>query len=253
MKYFLILLFLLTNHIYSQSLKQAKPWMGIAIENSKEGVYIKNPIPDTPAFRAGFQEGDIVLKIDSEKIKDSKQLIDLIQSKGVGNRVEVTFQRKGKVQKIGLNLEARPDELELLKKNLIGKKIPDLKLSKVGNKSVFTNKDLKNKVTVIEFWATWCSACVSSHPRLSSFAKENKSINVLAVSSEKENVINRYLMNRNYSFKTLMDSQNALSKFFMVSAIPMTVVVDKKGIIQYATLGSGIYLEEALKFAENLK
>ena len=59
---------------------------------------------------------------------DSAQLIEVIQSKGVGNKVLVELERNSKNLKISLQLEARPDELELLRKKLSNTKIPPFQL-----------------------------------------------------------------------------------------------------------------------------
>jgi cytochrome c biogenesis protein CcmG, thiol:disulfide interchange protein DsbE len=239
--------------LMGESYKQAKPWMGIAIENKPNGVGVLGSIPGTPAERAGFLKGDLIKKIDSTQITDSTQLIDLIQSKGVGNQVLVELERNSKNIQISLQLEARPDELELLRKKLSNTKVPPFQLDQILTKGIYSNQDIASKVTVIEFWATWCPACVGSHPRLSKFAKDNPEIRVLAVSDEKRNEIEPYITKINPNFIPLRDSTKEFSKHFGVSAIPMILVIDKTGTVQHITLGGGSNLEDALKLALELK
>ena len=250
----LLLMFLIfSSNLLGESYRQAKPWMGIAIENKPNGVGVLDSIPGTPAERAGFLKGDLIKKIDSTQITDSAQLIEVIQSKGVGNKVLVELERNSKNLKISLQLEARPDELELLRKKLSNTKIPPFQLERILTKGMYTNQDIAAKITVIEFWATWCPACVGIHPRLSTFAKENPEIRVLAVSNEKRNVIEPYITKINPNFIPLRDSNIEFSKHFGVSAIPMILVIDGTGTIQHITLGSGSNMEEALKLAQELK
>jgi thiol-disulfide isomerase/thioredoxin len=239
--------------LLGESYKQAKPWMGIAIENKPNGVGVIDSIPGTPAERAGFLKGDLIKKIDSTPIIDSSQLIAFIQSKGVGNQVMVEVERNSKNLQISLQLEARPDELELLRKKLSYTKIPPFQLDRILTKGVYSNQDIESKITVIEFWATWCPACVGSHPRLSKFAKDNPEIRVLAISNENRNVIEPYIAKINPNFIPLRDSNKEFSKHFGVSAIPMILVIDSTGTIQHITLGSGSNMEEALKLALELK
>jgi thiol-disulfide isomerase/thioredoxin len=235
--------------LFSQSYQQAKPWMGVAIENKPEGVSVRDSIPGTPAEKAGFQKGDLIKKIDSTSILDSAGLISYIQSKGVGNQVTVELERNSKTLKLTLQLEARPDDLEVLRKKLVSTKLPIIPLESISPKSHPATFIPEQGVTVIEFWATWCPACVNSHTRLSDFAKENPKIRVLAVSNEKRDLLGAYFTKRKPHFEILRDGANELSKHFQVSAIPMTVVVDSSGIIQFVTLGAGSNLEEALQFA----
>ena len=249
---FCFILPLLNLPLFSQSFQQAKPWMGVAIEDREDGVGIRDSIPGTPAEKAGLRQGDVIKKIDSIQIKDSKQLISLIQAKGVGNEVVVEFERNSKLVSLTLKLESRPDDLEVIKKKSLGKNIPQFSLEKIQETGYFSNPDISNTVTVIEFWATWCPACVGSHKKLSAFAESNPSIKVLAVSNEKKDVIQKYENLIKPKFITLRDNTGDLVRFFSVSAIPMTVVLDRKGEIKFITLGSGSYLEEALNFAQEI-
>jgi len=244
----------LSNPAYGQEgFSQAKPWMGIVIETSaNSGVQIKDTVPNTPAAKAGLLANDIVKKIDGVPMADAKQLITYIQTKGVGNEVILDITRTGKSIKITLKLEAKPDDLELIRKSLIGKKTPEFSLDLVETSGIVTTKDLSDKVTVIEFWTTWCPACRDSHPRLSKFAEDRPGIIVLAVSDEEVPVLKAYADKVKPKFKIVRDKAREFSKKFMVSAIPMTVVIDKTGTISFATIGAGAYLEEAIAYALEL-
>jgi len=243
-----------TNPLYAQSFSQAKPWMGIVIETKiNDGVQIKDTVPETPAAKAGLMAEDIVKKIDGVPMTDAKQLISYIQAKGVGNEVIIDITRAGKDLKIALKLEAKPDDLELIRKSVVGKKIPAFTLDLIENPGSLTAKDLSNKVAVIEFWATWCPACRDSHARLSKFAADRPGIVVLAVSDEEVPELKAYAEKVKPKFTIVRDGSKDFSKQFMVSAIPMTVVVDKTGTITFATLGAGVYLEEAIAHALSLE
>ncbi len=245
--FFILNLFFITN-LYSQSLEQVKPWMGINIDKGSKGVLIKGAIPETPADKAGLKSGDEILSVDSTKVTNPKELINYIQSKGVGTEVKVNFIREKKSQSLSLKLEAKPDQTELVKKQLIGKKLPELKLQTLEEK-IFTNKDLKNKVTVIEFWATWCVPCRATHETLSKFAKDNPKINVLAISSEEIELIKSYSKKEKRSFTILRDSDSSIHSYFLVYSIPTTILIDKDGIVKEVSLGGGFYLDEVLKKA----
>ncbi len=252
---FLLNLITFTTTGYAQGFIQAKPWMGIIIETTKvnDGVQIKDTVPETPAAKAGLMSNDVVKKIDGVAMTDAKQLISYIQAKGVGNEVIIDLIRAGKDMKIILKLEAKPDDLALIRKSLIGKKVPEFVLDLVEKEGRLTSKDFENKVTVIEFWATWCPACRDSHPRLSKFAGDQPGINVIAVSDEDIPELKAYAEKLKPKFTIARDTSKEFSRQFMVSAIPMTVVVDKTRTIAFATLGTGIYLEEAIAHALSLE
>ena len=116
-------------------------------------------------------------------MKEPKELIGYIQSKGVGYEVIVEFERDRKPMKLAIKLEARPDEFAVVKKQLTGKPMPDFSLEGMNEKKTFTKKDIGSKVTIIEFWATWCGPCRASHERLSEFAEKNPYLQALSLST----------------------------------------------------------------------
>src|SRR5689334_2859962 len=110
----------------------AAPWIGIALEKGPTGVRVKSVLADTPGERAGIHEGDEVLSIDGAAVHTSRELIDLVAQKGVGTKIAVAIQRGDKKLDIQLALEARPDQIALLEKQLMNKPAPDFALDALG-------------------------------------------------------------------------------------------------------------------------
>src|SRR6185436_8830904 len=74
-------------------LGQARPWIGIEIEQGDRGVRIKAVREKTPAASAGLQAGDQVLTIDGKDVKAPGELIASVQEKGVGAKVALHVLR----------------------------------------------------------------------------------------------------------------------------------------------------------------
>ncbi len=188
-----ILLMLLSFATAAQ--QSVRPWIGVQIDVAKEGVIIQKALPGTPGFRAGFQSGDIITAVDGTKVASPKDLITLVSNKGVGNEVTIDYISNNKNKKTTLKLEAMPGITELANKKLLNNESPDFTakiLSKYDEKE-FTLSKHKNKVKILEFWATWCVACLQAHPIISNFSKQNKDITVLAISNEDPIVVKKYL------------------------------------------------------------
>jgi len=238
----------------------ARPWLGVAIGEAPNGVLIKDALPDTPAKKAGLQGGDIILMIDQEKVISPAQMIDLIGTKGVGNKVVLSIITKaGKKEKRTLELVARPDLMDLPKKALMGKTAPDFNLKVVsGAKSKTFSHSSNKKVKIIEFWGTWCGACHAAFPVVSEFAKNNPKIDVVSISNEELPKIKKYIsmaIKKNYisdSIIFLQDKDSKVHQKYMIPAFPMFVVLDKHSIVQHIAVGTGQELESVFKKAKEL-
>jgi len=71
--------------------------IGAQLETNKKGeVYIKEPLPDTPAMRAGVKVNDVILAVDDKPIKhlDILDVVKLIRGKE-GSKVRLTLLRAG--------------------------------------------------------------------------------------------------------------------------------------------------------------
>ena len=65
----------------------------VEMYNMPLGVYIVEKEPGGPADNSGLQEGDIIVKVDGQKVSDKNELYDLIQYYESGEEVEVIVYR----------------------------------------------------------------------------------------------------------------------------------------------------------------
>lgn len=77
--------------------------IGIVIRDNN-GVYISQ-VTGSNAKKAGFQEGDKIVKFDGDDIDNSNELIEEVQEHKSGDKVTVVIERNGKQQKITTTLE----------------------------------------------------------------------------------------------------------------------------------------------------
>jgi peroxiredoxin len=95
--------------------------------------------------------------------------------------------------------------------------------------------DYRGKVVLLNFWATWCKACVEELPSLERLRKAmaGKDFVILSVSgdgSEKE--LGKFLLKTPLSFPVLMDPEKQVSfDLYAVVGLPTTYLIDRKGNI----------------------
>ncbi|MFD0820969.1 S1C family serine protease, partial [Micromonospora zhanjiangensis] len=70
--------------------------LGVSVGTGENGgALVSAVIPGSPAEKAGLQQGDVITKVDDKIVKDSNDLVGVIQAGKVGDRVQVTYTRNG--------------------------------------------------------------------------------------------------------------------------------------------------------------
>ena len=96
--------------------------------------------------------------------------------------------------------------------------------------------DLRGQVVMINFWASWCGPCRQEFPVLDAMYRKYKPMGftLLAVNVESEREdAERFLSGMPVSFPIAWDADNRVSGAYGVSAMPTTLIVDRKGQVRW--------------------
>jgi peroxiredoxin len=123
---------------------------------------------------------------------------------------------------------------------LEGKPAPDFTLKDMSGKQVRLS-DLKGKVVMLNFWATWCPPCREEIPsmfKLNSLMA-GKPFQMLAVSIDEggEKVVSEFFKGAGATLPVLLDTDNAVSRRYGTTGVPETFIVDSKGVILKKVVG----------------
>ena len=91
--------------------------------------------------------------------------------------------------------------------------------------------DLRGKVVVVNFWATWCPPCRKEMPDLETLYQrfQSKGLVVLAISDEEAAKVEPFIKERGVTFPVLLDPGRKVNKAFIVEGIPHSFVYDREG------------------------
>lgn len=115
---------------------------------------------------------------------------------------------------------------------VVGDKAPDFTLVDTkGNK--VTLSEMRGKIVLVNFWATWCPPCIEEMPsmdRLNKFMAEEDFV-MLAINTEKDGhtVVPKFLEKKPYDFTILYDDQGTVQQQYSVYNFPESFIIGKDG------------------------
>lgn len=106
----------------------------------------------------------------------------------------------------------------------------DIELTDLQGKT-WRLRDLRGKVVLVNFWATWCPPCRKEMPDLEKLYSrfKNQGLVVLAISDEETAKVSAFEKEHAYSYPILLDPGRKVNDTFQVEGIPKSFLYDRKG------------------------
>ena len=144
---------------------------------------------------------------------------------------------------VGIGGAAAPDILPVAEHNVVklGEPAPNFQLRDLNGRFV-TLSDLRGKVVLLNFWATWCGPCRVEMPAMEQLYQtlSRKDFEILAVSTDAQGVsITRPFQQENHlTFPILHDADYRVGLTYGVRTLPMTFMVDRQGVVRHQIFGA---------------
>jgi thiol-disulfide isomerase/thioredoxin len=198
------------------------------LEKSHASVY-KKILPNVASFF--YKEED---KPDPETVRKLQKIPgELVQV------IRLLGAMPTPVKAALLNQSAKPvsEGLDSTLKRYTGNKRPQsLDLYNVHGKRV-VRKDFTGKVTIVNFWATWCGPCVKEIPMLNRLIKAMKGYNFELLSinfGENKTRIIDFMKKVDVDFPVLLDDKGRISGEWRTIVLPSSYVIGPDGKFAYA-------------------
>lgn len=131
----------------------------------------------------------------------------------------------------------------------IGDSLPDFMLYDIKGRQ-WSNKDLKGKKVVINFWFTGCGPCIKEMPELGRWVRKHRDVIFLAVTFESAEKIKDIVKENKFRFHQLVDDESLIGQVG-VSSFPCTLVLDEDGKVAHIEVGTTpVQRENILKALE---
>ncbi len=86
-----------------------RPMLGVRMNDSNGQVTVDKVFPNSPAKRAGIEDGDVILKIDGISAEQMSDVVDQVSSSSAGDVLEVQIMRDDKEQSFKVKLVSWED------------------------------------------------------------------------------------------------------------------------------------------------
>lgn len=135
---------------------------------------------------------------------------------------------------VGLTLNPRE-----LPSPLVGKAAPDFSLPQLHDPGkVISSNDLKGKVWLLNFWASWCGGCKDEHPVLNHLAQSGEvPIYGMDYKDRRDEALAWLKEWGNPYAVVAVDEPGRVGINYGVYGVPETYVIDKAGVIRYKQIG----------------
>ena len=123
---------------------------------------------------------------------------------------------------------------------LIDEVLPKFSIPELFNEDqLVSNQDIKNKISLINFFASWCAPCKAEHPLFFEIKKQFPNLIILGIDMQdvNEDAINFLTIDGNPYDYVGIDKNGFIGVEFGVVGLPETFLVDKSNKIIYKYLG----------------
>ena len=119
----------------------------------------------------------------------------------------------------------------------VGQPAPDFQLTLI-DKSKVRLADLRGKVVVLNFWATWCVPCRVELPTLDRYhqLRKDRGLAVFAVATEGS--LPLYRMKPLFAAMSMPSARSIKGQYPVLGGVPTNYVIDRRGIVRYAKSGA---------------
>lgn len=137
---------------------------------------------------------------------------------------------------------------------LIGREAPEIAIQTWINSAPLTLADLRGRVVLLEFWATWCKPCEEMFPKLKRLHEEyaGRGLAVLSLTrhyfaqrgtaaseAEELGLIRKVVTDNGLEFPVGVAADERTQSLYGATGVPTLALVDRSGIVRYAYFGGG--------------
>lgn len=201
-------------------------------------------------IRLGMTLSDVYLSLDQMQNARDLLMVEAAFAERVSQIMQATGTPPQKRAATSGYLQIRDRATQL---SLIGQIAPELTISTWINGAPVTLAELRSRVVLLEFWATWCKPCREMFPKLKSVHQRSgpRGLEIIAVTrhymayggtdqsvQEELQLMRATLTEHDLSFAVGVAPDEKLQATYGANGLPTCILIDRKGVVRYAGPGA---------------
>jgi peroxiredoxin len=229
----------------AEGIARGRSWLGVELDKAgtvPRGVRVNHAIRSSPAWSGGIRDGDVIVRIENAVTARPDDVIRAIGAQAPGTQVRVVLLRGGVEVPLTITLQPAPEGDELLRLDKVGSAAPATwkGLAAVSGSVPAGLAELRGRVVIVDFWATWCMACRMSTPKLTSWQAKfgAQGLSVIGITDDPVEQASEGVENFGMRYAAVAsDESYATQRAFGVRALPTVFIIDKRGVIRDVSVG----------------
>jgi cytochrome c biogenesis protein CcmG/thiol:disulfide interchange protein DsbE len=126
--------------------------------------------------------------------------------------------------------------------SLTAQMVYNIELSDMDGNNLRVGDIKGNKLTVLDFWATWCRPCINSIPQFVKLSEKYKEqgVSFIGVNEDSPRNLSKvrpFALSLGITYPILLDTDQQLLSNFMIDGFPTLIILDKTGKVLFTHLG----------------
>lgn len=102
--------------------------------------------------------------------------------------------------------------------------------------------ELRGRVVIVNFWATWCPPCENETPRLVAWYSQHQAagLEVLGVDTlaqDSREAVEEFVATYAVPYPVPLDETGAIARQWQALQLPRSYVIDRAGVVRYVRIG----------------